>query len=201
MRGNEHREGSSGWHLGSQCKQASAFSQGRIRTVDSHSRTPPPVPPPPPPLPLFEAKFSSVPLAQEDLTFKKIFGAFDAGVGKTIGRGGVRPTPSPSSPALNPTPPSSLPNIPAFVKRVCPAQAGRIARCACSLCTLCTKFVQDHTKVKPFFSGLNTLPQGGGGCLPAFFLKFWVPSAESPSPPPPVGVGQEWVGIFWEKHL
>ena len=52
--------------------------------------------------------------------------------------------------------------------------------------------------LKPFFSGLDTLPQGGGGaCLP--FLKFWVPPAESP--PPPVGVGQEWVGTFWGKHL
>ena len=49
-----------------------------------------------------------------------------------------------------------------------------------------------------FFSGLDTLPQGGGvACLP--FLKFWVPSAESPAPLPPVGVGQEWVGIFWGK--
>ena len=36
---------------------------------------------------------------------------------------------------------------------------------------------------KPFFSGLDTLPQGGGGaCLP--FWKFWVPSVESPPPPP-----------------
>ena len=52
---------------------------------------------------------------------------------------------------------------------------------------------------KPFFSGLDTLPQGGGGaCLP--FLKFWVPSAESP-PPPPVGVGQEWVGISGGNYL
>ena len=37
---------------------------------------------------------------------------------------------------------------------------------------------------KPFFSGLDTLPGGGGGggCLP--FWKFWVPSGESPPPPP-----------------
>ena len=53
---------------------------------------------------------------------------------------------------------------------------------------------------KPVFSGLDTLPQGGGACLP--FWKFWVPLAESrPPPPPPVGVGQEWVGIFWGKYL
>ena len=37
-------------------------------------------------------------------------------------------------------------------------------------------------KTKPFFSGAHTLPQGGGACLP--FWKFWVPSAETPSPPP-----------------
>ena len=40
-----------------------------------------------------------------------------------------------------------------------------------------------HTGAKPFFSGAHTLPQGGGACLP--FWKFWVPSAETPSPPPP----------------
>ena len=59
--------------------------------------------------------------------------------------------------------------------------------------------LQGRVRVKPFFSGLDTLPQEGGACLP--FWKFWVPSAESPPPPPPVGVGQEWVGIFWEKYL
>ena len=54
-----------------------------------------------------------------------------------------------------------------------------------------------------FFSGLDTLPQGGGGaCLP--FLKFWVPSAESPSPPPSGGgrprVGWDFLGkIFVTK--
>ena len=52
---------------------------------------------------------------------------------------------------------------------------------------------------KPFFSGAHTLPQGGGACLP--FWKFWVPSAETPSPPPGVGVGQEWVGLFGGQYL
>ena len=53
--------------------------------------------------------------------------------------------------------------------------------------------------VKPFFSGLDTLPQGGGGCLPAFFEILGALSGIPP--PPPVGVSQEWVGIFWEKYL
>ena len=56
-------------------------------------------------------------------------------------------------------------------------------------------------ETKPFFSGLDTLPhEGGGGCLPAFFEILGAPSGITP-PPPPVGVGQEWVLIFWEKHL
>ena len=38
------------------------------------------------------------------------------------------------------------------------------------------------TRIKPFFSGAHTLPQGGGACLP--FWKFWVPSTETPSPSP-----------------
>ena len=50
-------------------------------------------------------------------------------------------------------------------------------------------------RYKPFFSGLHTLPQGGGACLP--FWKFWVPSAESPPPP---GGGRPKVGWhFWGK--
>ena len=55
------------------------------------------------------------------------------------------------------------------------------------------------SKAKPFFGGLVTLPQRGGGvaCLP--FWKLWVPSSESP--PPPVGVGQEWVGILGGEYL
>ena len=48
---------------------------------------------------------------------------------------------------------------------------------------------------KPFFSGLNTLPQGRDACLP--FLKFWVPSREPPFPLPPAGVGQQRVGTFF----
>ena len=48
---------------------------------------------------------------------------------------------------------------------------------------------------KPFFSGVHTLPHGGGACLP--FWKSWVPSAESPSPP---GGGRPRVGWpFWGK--
>ena len=39
----------------------------------------------------------------------------------------------------------------------------------------------------------------GGGCLPAFFEILGALSGIPP--PPPVGVGQEWVGIFWEKYL
>ena len=52
---------------------------------------------------------------------------------------------------------------------------------------------------KPFFSGLDTLPQGGGvpACL---FGNSGCPQRNHP-PPPPVGVGQEWVGIFWGKYL
>ena len=57
------------------------------------------------------------------------------------------------------------------------------------------------TRGKPFFGGLDTLPQGGGVCLP--FLKFWVPSAESPLPPPGEGrprVGWDFLGkIFVTK--
>ena len=48
-----------------------------------------------------------------------------------------------------------------------------------------TIFAHDCCEVqtKPFFSGAHTLPQGGGGaCRP--FWKFWLPSAETPSPPP-----------------
>ena len=51
---------------------------------------------------------------------------------------------------------------------------------------------------KPFFSGLHTLPQGG--CLPAFLEILGALSGITP-PPPPVGVGQEWVGLFWGKYL
>ena len=51
---------------------------------------------------------------------------------------------------------------------------------------------------KPFFSGLDTLPQGGG-CLPAFLEILGALSGITP--PPPVGVGQEWVGIFCGKYL
>ena len=53
---------------------------------------------PPPPLPLFEAKFSSAPLVQEDLCLKSFSGAFGAGVGGTIGGGGIRPTAFPPPP-------------------------------------------------------------------------------------------------------
>ena len=49
---------------------------------------------------------------------------------------------------------------------------------------------------KPFFSGLDTLPQGGG-CLPAFLEILGALSGITP--PPPVGVGQEWVGVFLGK--
>ena len=57
---------------------------------------------------------------------------------------------------------------------------------------------QGCIRTKPFFSGLDTLPQGGG-CLPAFLELLGALSGIPP--PPPVGVGQEWVGIFWEKYL
>ena len=43
-------------------------------------------------------------------------------------------------------------------------------------------------------------PRGGGGCLPAFFEILGALSGINP-PPPRVGVGQEWVGIFWGKYL
>ena len=54
-------------------KKVRGCGQGCIRTADNHRRRSPPPPPLPPPLPLFEAKISSVPFAQEDLAFKKIF--------------------------------------------------------------------------------------------------------------------------------
>ena len=36
---------------------------------------------------------------------------------------------------------------------------------------------------KSFFSGLDTLPQGGGGCLPAFFEILGALSGITPPPP------------------
>ena len=77
-------------------------------TADNHRRSPPPPgppphtpSPPPPPLPLFEANFFSAPLAQQDLSLKKFPGAFGAGVGGTIGGGGV-PAKPPSSLPIRP---------------------------------------------------------------------------------------------------
>ena len=60
-------------------------------------------------------------------------------------------------------------------------------------------FLRNLAWTKPFFSGLDTLPQGGWGCLPAFLEILGALSGITP--PPPVGVGQEWVGIFWGKYL
>ena len=66
--------------------------------VDNHRRSPPSrPPPPPPPVPLFEAKFSSAPLAQEDLSLKNFSGATGGG---TEGEG--------VQPPLNTPPPSIL---------------------------------------------------------------------------------------------
>ena len=74
----------------------------RLTTIGGHP-PPPSDPLPPPPLPLFEAKFSSMPSAQEDLTLTKFAGAFG-----TRGGGDHRRRGGPAKPAP-PQPPSSLP--------------------------------------------------------------------------------------------
>ena len=54
-------------------------------------------------------------------------------------------------------------------------------------------------RLKPFVSGAHTLPQGGG-CLPAF-LEILGALSGNTLPPPWVGVGQEWVGLFGGQYL
>ena len=45
------------------------------------------------------------------------------------------------------------------------------------------------------------IPSPRGGGVPAcLFGNSGCPQRNHP-PPPPVGVGQEWVGIFWGKYL
>ena len=78
-----------------------------IRGRDSPPLRPRPLSPPSPPLPLFEAKFSSAPLAQEEFSLEILFGPFGAGVGGTIGAGGSGQPPPPQPPQHPPPPPSS----------------------------------------------------------------------------------------------
>ena len=72
------------------------------------------------------------------------------------------------------------------------------------VCALCFCVIIGRGRDQAFFLWLGYPPRGGGGaCLP--FLKFWVPSAESPSPPPAGGgrprVGWDFLGKMFVTKI